>query len=501
MDQYTFLILLLISLFAIVLRILPHKLTKYGLGVDHWFWKKYIKEYRQNREFPPVLKQFLLDEKQWYPPIFPLFVNLFPTFIFDRYSHLIAIAIDMLRFLLLLVMIYIFTGRANSMFFGACIYALTPILITYNIQLNPRGLGALFLDIIVLSTFYLIITDIQAWWAWTLVLFFSGLVLLTHKMTTQLMWFLFFVVGVLTLKLWVIAFIPLSMLIATLLSKGFYIKVLIAHWDIVSFWYRNWRWLSAHPINSSPIYGKGNTETAAGFFKHGWEGELKRLWFIAGFNPWLYAAFTLAVWALLANIQFSNEVWWVLLWLTIIFIFIIITTYISVFRCLGVGYLYLYNAAFPVAFFISIIWGGLTHSWWINLILVASLSACITGIGFYYYTLKDRKTLSVNQDLDKAIQFLNTEPEGTVLCLPLHWNDLVAYKTKKNVLSGAHGYGFRKIEFIFPRWTSPVKDVVSKYHLKYLLTYETFLPENFIREFKIEKTHCFGEYRLHVINH
>ncbi|MCG2758928.1 MAG: hypothetical protein L6263_10905, partial [Desulfobacteraceae bacterium] len=68
------LILLVITLatVAVILRFLPHYIAPKGLGVDHWFWKAYIEEYRRNRIFPPVLPQYIFDQHQWYPPFFPL---------------------------------------------------------------------------------------------------------------------------------------------------------------------------------------------------------------------------------------------------------------------------------------------------------------------------------------------------------------------------------------------------------------------------------------------
>lgn len=48
--------------------------------------------------------------------------------------------------------------------------------------------------------------------------------------------------------------LPASMLVALILSGGFYRNILRAHWDIVIFWYRNWPWLQAHPVKESPIY-------------------------------------------------------------------------------------------------------------------------------------------------------------------------------------------------------------------------------------------------------
>ena len=74
-------------IFSAVLRLLPHFIAPHGVGVDHWFWKAYIEEYRKNGVFPPVLSQFLLDVYQWYPPLYPLALSKLPKKFFDQYSY------------------------------------------------------------------------------------------------------------------------------------------------------------------------------------------------------------------------------------------------------------------------------------------------------------------------------------------------------------------------------------------------------------------------------
>ena len=87
-------------------------------------------------------------------------------------------------------------------------------------------------------------------------------------------------------------------------------------------------------------------------------------------------------------------------------------------------------------------------------------------------------------------------PDGVVLCLPNHWDDLVAYKTDKKVLAGGHGFGFKLLEPIFPRILRPISEIIEEYHVKYLLTIDGYLPENFIKELPTDKVTAFDSYRL-----
>ena len=63
---------------ALLLRVVPLWLSPQGAGIDHWFWKSWVEAYRRTRRFPPELPQYLLDEHQWYPPVFPLLLSMMP---------------------------------------------------------------------------------------------------------------------------------------------------------------------------------------------------------------------------------------------------------------------------------------------------------------------------------------------------------------------------------------------------------------------------------------
>jgi hypothetical protein len=484
---------------AIALRIYPHQFSSKDLGVDQWFWKVYIKTYRQERQFPPVLPQYLLDKHQWYPPLFPLLIGNLPKALFDRYSYLVAILIDIIRMLLVLGAFYwLAGGNVYAVGIAWIVYATTPILISYNIQLNPRGLGALFLDgLVILLTWYYYFNG--PFWVWAVVLFLSGLILLTHKMTTQLFWFLCLGAGVLKFDWRPLALIPLSILIALLLSKGFYWKVLRAHWDIVTFWNRNWRWLQAHPIRESPLYGEPGYETPSKFYRKGLNSIIKHLSSFCVLNPtaWVLIVF------FFVNVFTSGDLkpfsYW-LLWYSVLTIFFALTTvFINLLKCLGAGYLYLYNVSLPVAVLWSLVLtenhkGFLGWSLFIVAIILNFISILIL-----YHKILTSKTNRIDSDLERAFTYLKNAPKGAVVCLPPQWYDAVAYKTGQPVLYGGHGYGFKLLESFFPRLMLSIKEVIKKYHLRYIITLDGYLPAKFISEIPFERVESIGQYRIYIL--
>lgn len=485
-----------IILIAVSCRLLPHYFTPHGSGVDHWFWKAYIEKYRRDKQFPPVLPQFLLDEHQWYPPLFPLIMAWLPAALFERYNHLIATGIDILRMLFVMLSVYFLTGRTTSVLAAGLVYAFTPILISYNVQLNPRGLGALFLDIVIVLLI-LLIWHAAPWWVWILVAALSGLILLTHKMTTQLFWFICLVAGFITMDWRLPLLIPVSIGSAFILSRGFYIDVLAAHWDIVAFWNRNWRWLSAHPILESSLYGAPGYETPTKYFRSGIKGFWRRLQYLIGFNPWAWSLLAAACWVYGRGGHLTQEDLWTIHWLSTILLFVVLTTFIPVMRCLGQGYLYAYNSSFPAALVIGMIWGGNKHDAVVNVILAVTFTICVFSIAFYLWTLQKSKTLKIDTSMNRALERLRILPAGVVMCFPQHWHDAVSYKSGKPVLFGAHGYGFKRIEFIWPRFNAPIRDVIRAYNVRYLFTYTTYLPENFITDLPEAEIEEFGQYRLY----
>ena len=101
--------------------------------------------------------------------------------------------------------------------------------------------------------------------------------------------------------------------------------------------------------------------------------------------------------------------------------------------------------------------------------------------------------------MDQAIKHLQKLPEGVVMCFPNHWHDLVAYKTQKKVLSGAHGFGFKLLEPIWPRLLKPISEIIVEYKVKFVLSYEGYLPEHFINEIQVDLLKSFGDYRLYSL--
>jgi hypothetical protein len=121
----------------------------------------------------------------------------------------------------------------------------------------------------------------------------------------------------------------------------------------------------------------------------------------------------------------------------------------------------------------------------------------VAGLITYYLRFGRDRRARVDDGLAGMIEVLRGEPAGVVMCLPISWSEVVSYKTGHPVLWGGHGYGFRRMEPVWPRLLIPVRELLSRYGVRYLLTMDGMLPESFARELPVARVAHHGEYRLY----
>ncbi len=475
-------------LLALLLRLVPAVVNRGESGVDHWYWRAFTEAARRQKAFPPDLPQYRLDVAQWYPPLFPRLLVLFGR-VLERPAPavLVPVLIDIAR-MSLIVFAADRLGLRDPSSAGTALllYALTPVLVAYNIQLNPRGLGALFLDSLFLL---LLLSDGPAAIVGAVVL--VALIALTHKMTFQLYvflaaWFALAGDGRALLAL------PLGLLAAWIASGGYYAKVLRAHAEILGFWRRQWPWLMADPLLESPIYGTPGYETPSKAHRSGAAGIFHHLRRLVRYHPaaWIAMALLAAVPAPLGLVE--N-------WLIATIFFALLTQVAPPFKFLGMGDLYMFNAAMPAAllFGLKSAEGG---PWRLGAVAGGLLGfAAILA----FYRLARHRSLASDPDFAALLSDLAARPRGAVLCLPPAWYDYVAYRTGQPVLFGGHGYGFTKLEPFFPVIRIPFREMAERHDLSYVATdgARGDAVERILRDEKLidGPPGSFGPYRLFAI--
>lgn len=413
-------------------------------AVDQWYWLNYRDEVRKNKKFPPQLPQYLLEIKQWYPPIFGWFLSILPDRIF-KFSSIITQILSLLRLSLVFLFAYIIgTDLSFSLFLAVLIYITAPILVYYDNQINSRIFGAILLDVLLLLFYgyyelniYILIVPI---------LFFTILILFTHKMSHQLYVFLLLAMSIVYLS-----FVPIFIyLLSTILAFGLnYKKYLKHHIEIVKFWYRNRYKLGAHQFYESKIYG-----TKDYIYKNRLHGKgvrffLKKTSLIVGMFP--FAIFIV----LNINYDFFGYIF------LATFVFILITGFLDIFLCLGSAMLYVYNLVTISAFFL--VANNIEFTIWYNIILLVCVFAMTIFSIYKFY--RGLKTKSLNDDLSEAIEFTRKSSLDRLLVIPFQLPDEIAYKTKKKVFWGGHGYGFLWLEPYFPTFNVGIQEAINEWNL------------------------------------
>jgi hypothetical protein len=440
-------------------------------------------------------------EEQWYPPLFSGILALIPMGWLKNHGGKICQLIDILHGCIIFLAILWFSDNLIIASLSGLSYFLAWFPLSYNTQLQPRGLANLFLTVIMVGLWFYV--DTHSFYIWAGVLVLSLILIFLHKMTIQ-MW----VVSLLGFGVWawdwkILLLIPASVLFALVISKGFYIKMMKAHWDIVSFWHENIKYLGSHQYYESALYRKEEFISTA-FHQRGWSHQARKLFSLYKYNAFILLLPVLAYHAIhYPQGKLENYLW---MWLGLVCLWTLLTTFIPYFQALGGGHYYIYQTFFPL-FLLT----GLS---------IKSMSASLQGwlfvawgIGFVYSVVKwerycrsvpGQKTLTVGNDLKEVLDFLKRLTKDGVYCIPFTLPDATAYWTRKKVFWGGHSYGLHgMLKPYFPIMKEDVRGTLKNQPLNYLLFWRGYL--NSLKEIGLEAgkdiRYLFskGEYELYEV--
>jgi len=448
-----YILYVLIVLCGILLLVRGFLLSKTKVAaVDDYFWQKYRRELRRTHEFPPVLDDYLLDVRQWYLPLFGKFIGLMPDALFSR-GPIVTQGLSVVRFVILYVMV-----RACGIYptlevvlMALVIYLSSPILITYDNQLNSRILGSIFFDITLFAIYLWIGGSFGLVLLVTIGLLFLAIVF-THKLTMQLLFFLLIVVtishGAILLLLLFLGVIALSYACLGLKNN------LIAHADTTLFWNRNRAILSLHQVDDSPIYGR---ESPSQFSR---TGALLKLAMIFGLFPFL---------PLFVSHDGIDLFWIVMAIATVAFS--LITTFIPLFVCWGNGRSYTYFL--PSMLILALFTSSSEPSRVTILFLFSMLVLAIASmVKFYRYLIE--KMMEKDKAFDEVLSFLSESKCDRIFVLPMTISDEVSGRSGKTVLWGGHGYGCLWLETYFPVLKEPVEQAIKDWNLGGILLRKSY---------------------------
>lgn len=459
-------------------------------GTDAFYYMLCVEAFRQQRKVPFTLPGlFLLEEdEQWYPPVFTVFLSCLPSSCLRKGYWTINHALDSL--LALAVFEYCWHVAGPVAAWGmVLLYASSPHLNAEYQGLVSRPLASVLFAALLASA-YLGQTVHPAWFA--LAVLFGAVLVYTHKLTMQLLWFFLPVLGILRAELaW-----PLLLLasygLAALARPSLFIKVMRAHAEIIGFWHRNWPWLGAHALQQSPIYG--SPEQGGPRFHQGRGLALavlhsKRMLLD---NPWVLCLVPAM------GAQLSPREVFLLQCLAAIYAWATLTLAVPWLRCVGDGTKYI-KYAMPIT--LCVLAPALARNSWAAWALAVPIA--LWHARHWYLGLKSRlhRQSPVGvfaPEIAPVLERIKETADARLLCLPTSLADAVAYKTHRPVLWGGHNYGLSRLQGFFPVVTRPLESIIEEYRLTHLLLDTGYATLESLRLEIIEKeTFASGPYRLY----
>lgn len=449
------------------------RLKKRDFGVDTWYFLNYSEAFRSRMVLPARLNNYLLDiEEQWYPPFLAIILSFFPKKITDKYHWVISAAIDSLQGALLYVFSILVSGRLDIAITASLLYMSSAINASMATNLNARPLASIILTSLMLLMYRFSLAPNALYF---ILILLVGVVLLhSHKMATQQLAFFCLGLSLLFKTAVYFNFLLLIFLSATVLSGGFYLKILKNNIEIIVFWARNLQHLLKHQIYASFLYN--NPEKAK--WRIGISGlKMNKYMF-------LFARLQLAIllcaaavsYFLLQNMPGFSNLRFLFFWIFINYFTVISTTYFPVFKYIGEGFKYLIFGTFPVSFLVA--YGIITLVQ--PLFLAYLVLVVLVMLSFYvqFFTLS-RQLLNTNSyvddELKKVISILKDSDKDNIMCIPVFKAEPVAYFAGKKVLWGAHGSGWDKLDEFWPIVKVPLEKLIHKYQITQVLVDKRFV--------------------------
>jgi hypothetical protein len=459
----------LIVAIAFALRIAVHAGRQPG-GVDTWYYLAYADAFRTRPSLKVRLPQYLLqDEVQSYPPLFPMFLALFPQRWLKRWYWTISPAIDCVHLLLLYWLAFKITESVAVSAVTAGIYATTPHLVSETRSLMPRSFGALLHSIAMVLTMRHVVFEGgtlslgAAVLATTALFLASATPAIAHVVATAVLTLLFDDTRY-------VAIAAAGFVGAIVVSGGHYVRVIRNYAFALQFWYRNRRFFGAHPVRDSPVLGSGVSGP-----------ELRRPWFLGrdtlpqvlrlvGENPFILALpFTPA----------GVPPWGVRLycWAVSVVALALVATVIPPLRAFGAGRSFMRAAVFPVAYSLAVGVGtlsGFRRPLGIATLACLALSLASIAVFWRHSRRTAMATSFVPEGLRQAVSRLAALPGDGVLVLPDVYADYACYHSGKRVLWGGHSGDLTKWQEVKPVISRPVPALLRDYGAQYVLLDTTF---------------------------
>lgn len=468
------------------------------IGLDTWYYLAYADAVRRHRSFDVRLPQYLLqDERQSYPPLFPMLLALLPASWLRRRFWAVPLLFDSLHVLLLFWATAMATGSPALGGLAAAALSLAPQSIAEPPGLHGRSLGGLLHSVAMLLALEAVANGRQELWFAAALLTGACLFLASAAMSAAFG----FVLAMLTMVFLDARYLLIAcaaLVLAVIVSGGHYLRVVLNFCQAAQYWLRNRNLFGAHPIRHSPLYGRAHTDDRPvplrrGLLGQGIGGQLLRL---VGENPYILA---------LPFASRGSQAWapGMQSWAICLTTLSVLTTLAPPLKSFGLGRSYMRAALFPAAYSLvtSIREGGGGHMTPVAIATLACFGLSLAATMVVYSHRRRRQSEaepSATDGLEQAVQCLASQPPGGFLCLPYIYAGFVSYQAGKPVLWGGHCGDLRRWEALAPVISRPIPVLMREYGVRYVLLDDSYaLPREIGLEGAVDLKGRWGGFALY----
>src|SRR5258708_4586881 len=464
-----FLLSLIIPIIAFFFEIYP-RLENRLFGVDIWTHLLYLQEYHKQNGIPKKIENgFLITGDYDYPPAFIYILSKFSIDLVKNYEFLFSPFFDSLHIILIYFIVYSLTQNIGIALLTQLFYMLTPIIVLENSSATPRSLGYSLFTIVFISLFLFSFSHIYIYLFLAIVC--GAFIFLSHRFTTQGYLFLAILFSIYEKNVLYVGAFCVSFILAIIISKGFYLKVLQGHIGNLLFWQKNIAYRFAHQVKGN--YSEYKTQD---FVFRIYNQFLKFPPFVLIItNPWLLSAGSNYFFSFPPD-QISNNL---ILWALFSFLLSLMTTWVPQLRFLGEGKRYLELSAFPVAFLSAIAFSYLLktrYSFLASVLyILIGLLAALTIIVIQRKAIVKDTLRSIPPGLEKLFVYLQSlKIKPKLLCIPHQMTTSIIYHTGCTVFVNADYAHIEKISDVYPYIKKPLPEIMEKYDLDLILLNEAY---------------------------
>ena len=234
MFQNEILLLLLVLGLQILSRFILLK-RNIWLGKDSFYHLIIAKYIRKEKKLPGTINAFVYKENYDYPPLLHIILSLFNEK-YDQKLQFTTPIFDIVTGIVIFGCFYYLFNYSVALLI-LIIYILTPITLDNSISLSPRGIANTFFVGSLLSLLLYLTSNNLIFLL--LAIFLASLVYITHRLTTQALWFVLISLTIFLQSIYPLLVLILAIILAIILTKGFYIKSLKGHFTFIRLMYKS----------------------------------------------------------------------------------------------------------------------------------------------------------------------------------------------------------------------------------------------------------------------